>query len=194
MKSHLLSNNTLQLLKAFIASHAVFNALTFVQNQIADDEKRAALKALSTFANFIRKTADEIDSPTRAVVKEWEMLKVYCILEQWRFSDRLNIEFKSINENHTSIPSFLYAPFIEQIILIGLLSKEDKITIILNSDGLGLHIETNFNITSKTTALFNKEQSLRKQLLEQRITLFNPDFDIQTKFQDQIASLTIDPK
>jgi len=195
MKNSDLSYNTLQLLKAYIASHAVFNALTYVQNQIAADEKRSALKALSTFANFIRKTADDIDKPQRNLSKEWEMLKVYAKLEQWRFGDRLSIEFDEQFNDHIKTASMLFVPFLEQVILIGLSSSTEQLEIRIQNDRiLGLYIQSNFAMKTNKTAALNAEQANRKQLLDERIVLMKDEYQINPVFEGQNATLKIELK
>lgn len=192
MKTTLLSQNTLHLLKAYIASHAVFNALTYVQNQIAADEKRAALKALSTFANFIRKTADDIELTNRSIEKEWEMLKVYCTLEQWRFGDRLSIQVDDQAPENVQTASFLFVPYIEQIILKGLSSNVEQLEIrIEQNKAMGLKVTCNYPLDTLPTHELNAEQNNRKLLLENRYELLNELYDISTYSEDNIANLTI---
>jgi len=195
MKSNQLSHNTLQLLKAYIASHAVFNALTYVQNQIAADEKRAALKALSTFANFIRKTADDIESVHRSFAKEWEMLKVYCTLEQWRFGDRLSIQIDENLNEPIQTASFLFVPYVEQIILTGLASNVDQLEIhIQNEQQKGLKVTCNFRLDSTLSEHLNAEQDNRKQLLEERLELLKENYQISREIDQFTATLNIQLK
>lgn len=127
MVSHKLHHNSILLYKAFMSSHAVFNALTYVQHQIASNENRASLKALSTFADFIRKSSDDVELSHRNIQKEFDMLKAYCVLEQWRFSELLNIKVQKDFDTDKDVPGFLFAPFTEQAILAVLKAKESNI-------------------------------------------------------------------
>ena len=195
MKNVNLPNNTLQLLKAFIASHAVFNALTYVQHQIADDEKRGALKALSVFANFIRKTAQEVDEETRSIEKEVDALKMYCQLEQWRFGDRLTIEIANPNNLQVALPTFLFIPFAEQLILMGLMSSTEKIHLSFSiKEMMTLECHCNFELDKSLITDFSKEQKNRTDLLNKMIELYQQTFHISTKYEANSAELNINPK
>lgn len=195
MKNANLSDNTLQLLKAFIASHAVFNALTYVQHQIADDEKRGALKALSVFANFLRKTAQEVDEETRSLEKEVDTLKLYCQLEQWRFTDRLTFEINDPSNLLVNVPTFLFIPFAEQLILLGLMSDSEHIHLSFSIKGkMSLVCNCNFPLNQSLIGSFNAEQKNRVELLAKRIALYQNNFLISTIYEKECAQLVIEPK
>ena len=187
-----LAENTLKLLKAYMASHAVFNALTYVQNHIADDEKRASLKALSNFANFIRTSTDDIDLVLRPQQKELLMLNSYIMLETWRFGERLQIT-NNLIASSKNIPSFFYAPFVEQLILIGLASNSENLQIELKSyEENGIEAQCNFTIPAAFYDTFNEEQNNRRQLFLKRIDYYETTCNIQAKFNLNEATLSFE--
>jgi len=183
-----------------MASHATFNALTYIQHQITDDAKREALKALSQFASFIRKTSDDIELVLRDSQKEYEMLQIYCTMEQWRFEDRLSINIAPLPSNFSpKMTSFTLVPFAEHIILLGLavqqeitidftFEKKQNQSIINATYNFNLHRSTS---VQKLTEKFSQEQINRYNLLMERITLLENKYPIKMILNKQIAQLII---
>lgn len=164
-----------------MSSHAVFNALTYVQHQIASSESRASLKALSAFANFIRKSSDDIDQAQRNINKEFDMLKSYCVLEQWRFSDRINIKTELEAEQNILVPGFIFSPFVEQIILSLLKSNQENIDINILVTENQLLVNLDVEIAMLNEDELNEEQGRRRVLLEERIEHLSDLWQIEIK-------------
>ena len=179
MLSKNLDHNTLLLFKAFISSHAVFNALTYVQHQIASNESRASLKALSTFADFLRKASDDIESNEKLIQKEYQMLHSYCALEQWRFEDRVKISTALETDGQDFAPSFIFTLFTEQLLLALLNSKENNMQLNCIVNKNCLQINTLPKVELLTHDLLNEEQLRRKKLLDERIELLKAYWDIK---------------
>ncbi len=194
MQLEYLPTNTLKLLKAYMASHATFNALTYIQHQITDDAKREALKALSKFAAFIRKTTDDVDLENRDSTKEHEMLQAYCTMEQWRFSDRIKLEIEGLsNDFPLKMPTFFLVPFADMSILLGL-NAHQEIEIEFNffnkQNEYGIIANTSFDIDFNFISKFNQEQQNRYNLLIERIAIFKSTNTIELSHKKNQILLT----
>jgi len=193
MENALLAKNTLMTLKAYMASHATFNALTTIQNLIADDSKRAALKSLSVFANFIRKAVDQIEDVERKSELEMAMLQYYCTMEQWRFEEKLIIELVADNNQLPSmIPSFIIVPFAEFCIRTVLaVNQKAKLNFrsFNNSTHFGIIALSSVYFDDKNLAIKNNEQENRYQLMQERILLYKNIYNIEIQFHSRQIQL-----
>lgn len=174
-----------------MSSHAVFNALTYVQHQIVSSEGRAALKALSAFAEFIRKSSDDVDQSSRGLYKEYGMLQSYCTLEEWRFSERLkiNLELKAVEDQE--VPSFLFAPFVEQLLLSLLTSNQEETQMDIRVDSKGIKVQTSAEVKIMDDKELNEEQKRRKALFMERLDWMKEHWDIKIKSSSNNWSLLI---
>jgi len=132
--------------------HFIFNALNSIQYFINTQDRLAANKYLTNFAQLIRKNLDAATSEKNAITleEEIERLKLYLSLESMRFNGKFKYEI--INENvdceSIEIPSMILQPFIENSIIHGVLPNEDKfgeiyIHLSLDEDVLTIKIEDN---------------------------------------------------
>ena len=176
-----------------MSSHAVFNALTYVQHQIVSNENRASLKALSTFAGFIRNSSNDIELEERLITKESAMLESYCVLEQWRFADRVSITTNIKVKEGNMAPGFLFTPFIEQVLLsvLKLESKEIKIEIDIISDQLTATINQNIDLLPIES--LSEEQKRRRILFEERVQFLKDQWILQVKTSGNQWQLNFKP-
>jgi len=178
-----------------MASHATFNALTYIQHQITDDAKREALKALSQFASFIRKTSDDVELILRDSQKEHEMLQIYCTMEQWRFEDRLTINIAQLPNNFPkNFITFTLVPFAEQIILLGLAVQQAiqlDFSFEQRQNQLFTNVACNFLLDTNLIKNFNQEQINRYNLLLERIALLENKYPIKMNLKQHAAQLII---
>lgn len=119
-----------QSLNASMNRHFIFNALNSIQYFINTQDKLAANKYLSKFAQLIRKNLDSSASGENKVTlaEEIQRLELYLSLESMRFSDRFDYIFdidEEIDLEEIRIPSMLFQPFIENSIIHGILPNED---------------------------------------------------------------------
>jgi len=95
--------------------HLVFNSLNAIQYFITLDDKKNALKYLSSFSKHLRFMMENASSLTVTVDKEIKMLQQYLELEQVRFENkfRFSVEPPAQTELLIEIPSMLVHPLVE---------------------------------------------------------------------------------
>lgn len=169
-------HNTLGFVRAIISSHALFNSLSSIQNNVASDEKRAALQNLSEFGKFLRSVATLSAGEFTEIKTESAFLNQYLSLEKMRFGDalQLNINF-SVNNEFLTVPSLILQPLAEQNLMYcikcGMKQVSLDIEISETDSQIKYFIKTNRKTEVDSEAL-SAEQLDRVQLLEHRIDLF----------------------
>lgn len=113
----------LEVLRAQMNPHFIFNSLNSIDNFIIKNDKRAASEYLNTFSKLIRNTLDSSRNELIPFTKDFETIKWYVELEQMRFRHIFAFEIKideRILNSNTMVPPMLVQPFIENAILHGL--------------------------------------------------------------------------
>jgi sensor histidine kinase YesM len=122
----------LQLLRAQMNPHFIFNSLNSVKSFIIKNDPRAAGDYLSKFAHLMRMILSNSKRNTVSLTNELETLKVYITLEQMRFSESFDYSIDidpALDTEHIEVLPLLLQPFVENAIWHGLLHKESKGTI-----------------------------------------------------------------
>lgn len=117
----------LEVLRAQMNPHFIFNSLNSIDNFIIKNDKRSASEYLNTFSKLIRNTLDSSRNELVPFSKDFDTIKWYVALEQMRFRHIFAFETKidaSIFNNNTLVPPMLVQPFIENAILHGLIPCE----------------------------------------------------------------------
>ena len=106
-------NGELQLLKAQVHPHFLFNTLNNIYSFIINDSNDAteALKKLSTLLRYI---IYECDQPLVQLEKELKMIRDYIDLEKIRYGKNFNMSFQvQGNASNKMISPLLLIPFLE---------------------------------------------------------------------------------
>ncbi len=119
----------LQALQAQLNPHFIFNALGAIQHTIRDENPERAEHFLTSFALLMRLFLESSKKKNITLAEEIELITRYVELEQLRFENRFDFDFKideDINIHNTEIPSLLFQPFVENAINHGLFHKEGQ--------------------------------------------------------------------
>jgi len=143
-----------QSLNSSMNRHFIFNALNAIQYYINKEEKRAANKYLTSFAQLIRKNLDSTADIWVSLHDELERLELYLGLEQMRFSDRFDYRIEiqeGLDTESLKVPAMTLQPYLENSIWHGILPKEEpgtvtvnimeeagRLKIIIEDDGIGI--------------------------------------------------------
>ena len=82
----------LQVLNTQMSPHFLFNSINAIQHFIITDDKKPALKYLSSFSKLIRQYLGNLDTDSITLSDEVEMLKLYLELQLLRYSERFSYE------------------------------------------------------------------------------------------------------
>lgn len=121
----LLSDTRLEVLKAQIQPHFLFNTLNTVSMLIRSGESQKANKVLTKLGALLRQVLDHSDTQWTTVEQEMAWLKKYLEIEQERFSDRFT--FRMEIDEHVAqepLPSQLLQPLVENAVKHGLKNKD----------------------------------------------------------------------
>jgi len=189
-----LADIRMKALRSQLNPHFIFNSLNSIQYYIQVNDKRKARDYLSKFARLMRMVLQSSHDDVISLDKEIEQLKIYLELEKLRFEDmwdyKLSID-DDIDTNHTTIPSMLFQPIIENAIIHGLgnlKNKEGLLSISVEKNGSGIIANIEDNGVGRTKSLeinnkkVNKSKSLSTSISKDRIALYN-------KFENEKISI-----
>ncbi len=124
-----ITKHELKALRAQMNPHFIFNSLNSIQHFILKNNDEHAIKYLNKFARLIRMILDNSESGTITIHEEIEALKIYIELEIMRFENKFIFQMEidpAIDIELEEIPSMLIQPYVENAILHGLTSRDDK--------------------------------------------------------------------
>lgn len=144
------NNLRLQVLRAQMNPHFVFNALGSIQNFMMKNDARKASQYLSQFASLTRATLNNSTAESITLADEISMLENYLALEKMRKQNKFNytVDYdKNLDLDFIRIPPMLNQPFIENAIKHGFKNIDDggilKIKITDKNDWIDFIIEDN---------------------------------------------------
>lgn len=114
-----LAQAELQALRMQLHPHFLFNSLNTISATLQTDT-RAADKMLAQLGDFLRITLENADRSHVPLREEVEFVKRYLEIEQHRFEDRLNIQYRiesAIEE--AAVPYLILQPLVENAIKHG---------------------------------------------------------------------------
>lgn len=143
----------LNVLRAQMSPHFIFNALNSVQSCIVSNKIDVAIEYLSQFSKLLSMIFENSDKPIVTLAIEIEALRLYINIESLRFDHRIkfNIEVDDalLSEN-VRVPSMLLQPFVENSIKhafdenkldrkvnIRISRTENKIRYVVSDNGVG---------------------------------------------------------
>lgn len=169
--------NSLEILRSLVASHAIFNTLTVIQNEILLHNRQQALGALSKFSKFLRSAASGSSDTKNAMSKELQFMRCYTDLEELRFKDSLSFTHGSMPEAEGGdVPSLLLVPFCEIALLRWVKSNVEqevhlKISAETKEDMLHVVIRSEQKAKAWEELYLSAEQQHRVDLFHQRLNL-----------------------
>ncbi|WNJ16166.1 two-component regulator propeller domain-containing protein [Pontibacter sp. G13] len=175
-----------QALYAMMNPHFTFNALQSIQYFILRQDKKTAIKFLSSFAKLVRKNLESTKVDFISLAEEIDRLKIYLSLEKMRFPEKFDYVVEvdpEVDMSETVLPPMLLQPFVENSIKHGVMPLEsggqirimvseegtDYLNIRIQDNGIGIeaskkrkenrpsdHVSRGMQITKDRLALFGK--------------------------------------
>ncbi len=175
-------------IKAQMNPHFVFNALNSIQSWVVTKDVKNSNLYLGKFSKLVRKTLEVSEKNAIPLSEELYIIQLYLDLENLRFSESIQIDFKVEipTEEHDDIylPAMLIQPYIENVFKHGLLhkkgSKHLEIVFAKENSKLLCTIKDN-GVGRKRSAEINKKKkrhtSFSTRANEKRIQILNEMFN-----------------
>jgi ligand-binding sensor domain-containing protein len=122
-----IAETEMQALRAQMNPHFIFNCVSAIDNLVQTNQKEKATIYLGRFARMIRTVLDSLRYDTVPFEKDFESLKIYLQMEQFRCSNKFDFELTAtaeLLEGDYGVPPLIVQPFVENAIQHGLLNKE----------------------------------------------------------------------
>ncbi|HKZ36162.1 MAG TPA: histidine kinase [Chryseolinea sp.] len=170
------ANAELQLLKAQMHPHFLFNTLNNIYSFALDKSPKAPELVLKLSA-VIKYMINDCDASLVSVEKEIRMIKDYIGLEKVRYGNHLDLHVQIANDQRNKlIAPFLLIPFIENSFKHGasqiLKHPWIKITLIVNSDHLYFELS---NSKPNEIPELNAKKGIGLRNVEKRLQLLYPE-------------------
>ncbi|MCO5285885.1 MAG: histidine kinase [Chitinophagaceae bacterium] len=123
---HKMLETEMAALRAQMNPHFIFNCLSAIDNLIQNGDRDEATTYLARFAKLIRNVLDSSKNNTIAFYKDYETVKLFVEMEQFRKGDKFAYELHAdpeLMDGDYSVPPMLIQPFIENAIHHGLANK-----------------------------------------------------------------------
>ncbi len=178
-------------LRMQINPHFLFNSLNVLNYYIQSAQNKKATNYLITFSQFIRTIIDMEQKPVISLEQELNIIKNYLSLEKARFDQTFSYKIKvhkEVDFENLKLPPMLLQPFVEEAIWNRLLTSKDvspilTIDIWQNNTILYILIEDNGNNKKEASEKFH--QAVSKQITEDRIALYNKNYNGQISYKTQ---------
>jgi two-component sensor histidine kinase/tetratricopeptide (TPR) repeat protein len=180
-----IAETQMEVLRAQMNPHFIFNSLNSIENFMMLNEKRLASDYLNKFTKLVRIILGSSMNELLTVAKDMEALQLYIDLQQLRFNNKFtyqtNIEPQLLAGDY-KVPSLIVQPYVENAIEHGIAHSEKNnlsltISAVLKDDSIIYTIEDN-GIGRQQAARYNKQnkpnhKSVGLSITEDRIHLFN---------------------
>ena len=114
-------------LRAQMNPHFIFNCLSAIDNLIQTNQQDKATTYLARFGKLIRSVLDSSKNNLVPFHRDFETVRLYLQLEQFRSNNKFSYEIKADPEllnNDYNVPPLIVQPFLENAIHHGLLNKQ----------------------------------------------------------------------
>jgi ligand-binding sensor domain-containing protein len=122
-----IAETEIQALRAQMNPHFIFNCVSAIDNLVQTNQKEKATIYLGRFARLIRTVLDSLRHNTVPFEKDFESLKIYLQMEQFRCNNKFEFELTAAEEllqGDYKVPPLIVQPFVENAIQHGLLNME----------------------------------------------------------------------
>ncbi len=160
-----ISDLNLSVLQSQMNPHFIFNALNSIKFYILQNEPEIAAGYLTKFSKIIRTILVATSTKEFTLEQELHTLQIYMDIENLRFNNSIAFTINvapEIDSQKIKLPPMVLQPFIENAILHGVSSVEDKkikLEIFLNSHGVEIQIIDNGIGRSKAGNAKSKNKS-----------------------------------
>jgi sensor histidine kinase YesM len=145
-----LNHAQLEVLRARLNPHFLFNSLQNISVLITEDAKTAS-RMVVVLGDLLRAVLRRDSEPESTLAEEVDLTRSYVAVEQMRFADRLRVTFDVEREVGLAIvPCFLMQPLLENAIIHGLegtqkngvisvraAGEKDRLVITVTDNGVG---------------------------------------------------------
>jgi two-component system LytT family sensor kinase len=169
------TNAELQLLKAQIHPHFLFNTLNNIYFFILSEPVKAE-DLVAKLENILYYMINECNATHVPLDKEINMINDYFELEKIRYGDRLDVELKITGDyDNKTIAPLLMIPFIENSFKHGTskMLRDPWIKLFIQADEEMLHFTLANN--KPAGALFDKKQGIGLSNVKKRLAILHPE-------------------
>jgi hypothetical protein len=119
-----LAQAQLQVLRAQLQPHFLFNTLNSIVGLIRNNENKAAVHMTTQLSDLLRKVLAYSVKQEAPLREEMEVTRRYLEIQQMRFSDRLRIEIDLAPETlEAKVPSLILQPLVENALRHGIAKR-----------------------------------------------------------------------
>jgi len=174
----------MQILRAQMNPHFIFNSLSSINKFVLKNETDAASNYLTKFSRLIRMVLTNSKKSFVSLEDELEMLQLYLEMEKLRFKESFIYFFdieETIDTASVFIPPLLFQPFVENAIWHGLMHKQgqgridirlridkDLLVCTISDDGVGRSFAE-----ASTSKSAQKQKSMGIGITRQRLAFIN---------------------
>jgi two-component sensor histidine kinase len=124
----------LEMLRYQLNPHFLFNTLNAVQSLVATQQTRRATEMIAALSEFLRYSLYTDSKKLVSVDHELDALRMYLLIEQARFGERLKIKINASEDaREQQIPSMLLQPLVENAIKYAIARSEKGGTLEINA-------------------------------------------------------------
>jgi two-component system, LytTR family, sensor kinase len=130
-----LAQSQLQVLRAQLQPHFLFNTLNSIVGLIRNNENKAAVNMTTQLSDLLRQVLAYSGKQEASLREEIDMTQRYLAIQQMRFSDRLKIEIHLEPDTlDAKVPSLILQPLVENALLHGVAKRASNARIALNGE------------------------------------------------------------
>src|SRR5262245_41521936 len=119
-----LAQSQLQVLRAQLQPHFLFNTLNSIVGLIRNNENKAAVTMTTQLSDLLRQVLAYSDKQEASLREEIEITKRYLDIQQMRFSDRLQVQIHLDPETlDAKVPSLILQPLVENALRHGIAKR-----------------------------------------------------------------------
>ena len=190
-----LSDAKLQVLRAQLQPHFLFNTLHTIGSLVMQREHDAALKTLAQLGELLRMTLEHRDAPAIPFSQELSYLRSYVGIEETRFGTRVDVTW-SIDPDTLDlhVPTFILQPVVENAFRHGVANRTGPSAIRIQSaltDGL-LQIDvSNDGPPLAATFSVEKDGGFGLRNVAQRLATWDPRSGLAARGSDNGAFMRL---
>jgi two-component system LytT family sensor kinase len=137
---HQLVEAELRALRAQINPHFLFNSLNTIA-ALVHDQPQVAEQMTVRLARIFRHVLKQTERPFSSLQEEMDFLRAYLDIEQIRFGERLEIDFRiAASVAESQVPSLILQPLVENAIKHGLAPKLGECRLIISGSRDDEHV------------------------------------------------------